>query len=52
MRAARPLAPCLHYPLAPAAAGVFSWLELGQHGASMVFVFLRRPRTKDQRKHG
>jgi hypothetical protein len=27
MRAVWPLAPYLHYPLAPAAAGVFSWLE-------------------------
>jgi hypothetical protein len=29
MRAARPLAPCLHYPLAPAAAGVFFMAAVG-----------------------
>jgi hypothetical protein len=32
MRAARPLAPYLHYPLAPAVAGVFSWLQFCQFG--------------------
>ena len=32
MQAARPLALCLHYPLAPAAAGFFSWLEFCQFG--------------------
>ena len=29
MQAARPLAPCLHYPLAPAAAGVFFMAAVG-----------------------
>ena len=48
MRAAWPLAPRLHIPWPPLRRGFFH----GCSRASMKFVSLWRPRSKDQRKHG